>query len=93
VWSLTLGEEHRLRLYENRALRRIFGSKWNEITGGWRILCIEELHNLNSSPNIIRMMKSMRMIWSGHVTHMEENNAFKHLVAARSRKTTRKVGG
>jgi hypothetical protein len=55
--SLTLWEEHRLRVFENRVLR-IFGAKMDEVTGGWRKLHIEELHNFYSSPNVIRMIKS-----------------------------------
>jgi hypothetical protein len=54
-------EEHRLRVFENRVLRRIFGPKRDEVTGGWRKLHNEELHNLYSSPGIISMMKSRRM--------------------------------
>jgi hypothetical protein len=61
TWSLTLGEEHRLRVFENRVLKRIFGPKRDEVTGGWRILLYEELHNLYSSPSIIRMIKSRMM--------------------------------
>jgi hypothetical protein len=57
TWSLTLKEEHRLRVFENRELRRIFGPKGDKVTGVWRKLHNEELHNLYSSPNIIRMMK------------------------------------
>jgi hypothetical protein len=53
TWSLTLKEEHRLRVFENRVLRRIFGPKSNEITLGWRKLRNEELHNLYSSPNLL----------------------------------------
>jgi hypothetical protein len=53
TWSLTLREEHRLRVFENRVLRRIFGLRRDEVTGGWRKLHNEELHNLYSSPNII----------------------------------------
>jgi hypothetical protein len=68
--SLTLREEHRLRVFENRVLRRIFGQKRDEVTGGWRKLHNEELHNLYSSPSIIRMIKSRRMRWSEHVTRM-----------------------
>jgi hypothetical protein len=60
-WSLTLREEHRLRVFENRMLRRVFGPKRDEVTGGCRKLHIEELHSLYSSPNIIRMIKSRRM--------------------------------
>jgi hypothetical protein len=55
---------------ENRVLRRIFGSKTGELTGDWRKLHNEELHNLYSSPNIIRMIKSRRMRWAGHVARM-----------------------
>jgi hypothetical protein len=56
--SLTLREEHRLRVFENRLLRRIFGPKRDEVTGGWRKLHNEELHNLYASPSIIRIIKS-----------------------------------
>jgi hypothetical protein len=70
TWSLTLREEHRLRVFENRVLRRIFGLKRNEVTRGWRKLHNEELRNLYSSPSIIRMMKSRRMRWAGHVSKM-----------------------
>ncbi|PNF34899.1 hypothetical protein B7P43_G01408, partial [Cryptotermes secundus] len=61
TWSLTLREDHRLRVFENRVLRRIFGPKRNEVTGGWRKLHNEEIHNLYSSPSIIRTIKSRRM--------------------------------
>jgi hypothetical protein len=61
TWSLTLREEHRLRVFENRMLRRIFGPMRDEVTGDWRKLHNEELHNLYSSPNIIRMIKSKRL--------------------------------
>jgi hypothetical protein len=57
---------------ENRVLRKIFGQERDEVTEGWKKLHNEELHNLYSSPNIIRMMKSRRMIWAEHVTRMEE---------------------
>jgi hypothetical protein len=66
TWSLTLREEHRLREFENRMLRRIFGPKRDEVTGCWRKLH-EELHNFYSSPSIIRMFKSRKMTWAGHV--------------------------
>jgi hypothetical protein len=56
--SLIFREDHRLRVFENRVLRRIFGPKRDEVTGGWRKLHNEELHNLYSSPSIIRMIKS-----------------------------------
>jgi hypothetical protein len=61
TWSLTLREEHRLRVFENRVLRRIAGLKRYEVTGGWRKLSNEEINNLYSSPSIIRMVKSRRM--------------------------------
>jgi hypothetical protein len=67
TWSLTLREKHRLRVFENRVLRRIFESKKGEVIGSWRKLHNEELHNLYSSPSIIRMMKSRRMRWAEHV--------------------------
>jgi hypothetical protein len=60
-------EQHRLRTFENRVLRRIFGPKMDEVTGEWRKLHKGELHNLYSSPDIIRQIKSRRMRWVGHV--------------------------
>jgi hypothetical protein len=69
IWSLTLREEHRLRVFENRGLRRIFRWKRDEVTGGWRKLHNEEIHNLYSSPRIIRMTKS-RIRWARHVARM-----------------------
>jgi hypothetical protein len=81
TWSLTLREEHRLRAFENRVLRRIFGPKRDEVTGEWRKLHNEELHNLYSSPDIIRQIKSRRIRWAGHVARMgEETKVYKVLV-------------
>jgi hypothetical protein len=59
-------------VFENRVLRRIFGPKRDEVTGGWRKLHNEELHNLYASPSIIKMIKSRRMRWAGHVARMRE---------------------
>jgi hypothetical protein len=74
-------EEHRLRVFENRVLRGIFGPKRDEVTGEWRKLHNEELHNLYYSPDIIRQVKSRRMRWAGHVARMgEERKVYKVLV-------------
>jgi hypothetical protein len=75
MWSLTLREEHRLRVFENRVLRRIFGAKRDEVTGEWRKLHSGELHNLYSSPDIIRQIKSRRMRWAGRVARMREGRS------------------
>jgi hypothetical protein len=72
TWSLTLRKELRLRVFENRVLRRIFGSKRDEVTGEWRKIHNGKLHNLYSSPDIIRQIKSRRMRWAGHVARMGE---------------------
>jgi hypothetical protein len=71
TWSATLREEHRLRVFENRVFRRIFEPKMDEVTGGWRKLHNHEFHNLHSSPNIIRVIKSRRMRWARHVARTE----------------------
>jgi hypothetical protein len=84
TWSLTLREEHRLRVFENRMLRRIFGPKRDEVTGGWRNLHNEELHGLYSSPSIVRVITARRMRWSGHVARMGEvKGAYNPLVGRR----------
>jgi hypothetical protein len=67
TWSLTVREEYKLRVFENRVLRRIFWPKRDGVTGGWTKLYNEELHNLYFSPSIIRIIKSRRMRWAGHV--------------------------
>jgi hypothetical protein len=72
TWSLTLREEHRLRVFQNRVLRGIFGPKGDEVTGEWSKLHSGELHNLYSSSDIIRQIKSRRMRWAGHVARMGE---------------------
>jgi hypothetical protein len=81
TWSVTLREEHRLRVFENRVLRRIFGPKRDEVKGEWRKMYNEELHILYSSPNIIRQIKSRIMRWEGHVARMrEERNVYRVLM-------------
>jgi hypothetical protein len=78
--SLTLREEHRVRVSENRVLRRIFGRKRDEVTGGWRKLHNEELHNLYSSPSIIRIIKSRRMRRGGLAARLgHRRNAYRIL--------------
>jgi hypothetical protein len=72
TWSPTLREEHRLRVFENRMLRRTFGPKRDEVTGRRRKLHNEELYDLYCSPSIIRMIKPRRMRWAGHVARMGE---------------------
>jgi hypothetical protein len=67
-------------VFQNRVLRRIFGPKEDEVTGGWRKLRNEELHNVYSSPSIIRMIKSRRMRWAGHVARMEKRKAYRLLM-------------
>ena len=81
TWSLTLREEHRLRVFENKVLRKIFGAKKDEITGECRKLHNAELNALYSLPNIIKNLKSRRLIWAGHVARMEQfRNAYRVLV-------------
>jgi len=72
TWSLTLWEERKLRVLENMVLRRIFGPRKDEVTGDWRRLHNEELNDLHSSSNIVRVIKSIRIRWAGHVAHMSE---------------------
>jgi hypothetical protein len=80
TWSLTLREEHRLRVFENRVLR-IFGPKRDEVMEEWRKLHNKELRDLYSSPSIIRIIKSRRMGWAGHIARMgEKMNAYRLLV-------------
>jgi hypothetical protein len=81
TWSLTLREEHGLKAFDKRFLRRIFGPKRDEVIGEWRKLHNKVLHILYSSPNIIRQIKSRRMRWVGHVARMgEERNVYRVLI-------------
>ncbi|KAJ4445728.1 hypothetical protein ANN_12413 [Periplaneta americana] len=78
TWTLTLREEQRLRVFENKILRKIFGAKKDEVTGEWRKLHNTELHALYSSPDIIRNIKSRPLRWTGHVARMgESRNAYR----------------
>jgi hypothetical protein len=89
AWSLTLREEHRLRVLENRALKTIFGPKRKGVVGGWRMLHIEGLHILHSSSSIIRMTKSRRMRWAGH--KCGRRGTHKGYSWERKKETTRKT--
>jgi hypothetical protein len=81
--SLTLREEYRLRVFENRVLRRIFGPTRDEVTGGWRKLHNEELHGFYSSPSIVRVIKARRMRWAGHVARMGEVRGVYNILVGR----------
>jgi hypothetical protein len=89
TWSLILREGQRLRVSENRVLRRIFEPKRNEVTGGWRKLHNEKLHNLYSLPNVIRMIKTRRMRWAGNIIRMgKKRNAYRILMGKPEGKKT-----
>jgi hypothetical protein len=75
-WSLTLREEHRLKVFENKVLRMIFGPKSDEVTGELRKLHNEELRDLYSTPSIIRIIKSRRMRWACHEARMGETKTY-----------------
>jgi hypothetical protein len=93
TWSLTLREEHRLRVFENRVPRKIFGPKRDEVPGEWRKLHNGELHNLYSSPNIIRQIKSSRMRWAAYVARMGEARSVQSCCGkARRKEATPKTG-
>ena len=72
TWSLTLREERRLRVFQNRVLRRVFGPKRDVVTGGWRNLYNKEISDVYSLPKIVRVVKSRGMRWAGHVALMGE---------------------
>ena len=80
AWSLTLRRERKLRVFENVVLRRIFGPRRDEVMGEWWRLHNEELNDLYSSPNIVRVIKSRRMRWAGHVARMGEERGCRFLV-------------
>jgi hypothetical protein len=76
------GQEHRLKVFENRVLRKIFGPKREE-DGSWRKLHNDELHSLYSSPNIVRLIKSRRIRWAGHVARMGEGRGVYRVLVGR----------
>jgi hypothetical protein len=87
TWPLTLMKDHRLRVFENRVLRRIFGPKRDEVKGEWKKLHNDELHILYSSPNI-REIKSRRMGWAGHAALMGEERSVQGFGGKAGRKET-----
>jgi hypothetical protein len=84
TWSLTLREECSLRVFENRVLRRIFVPKRDEVMGEWRKLHNEELNDLYSLPNLVRVIKSRRMRWAGHVVHKGEGRGVYRVLVRKS---------
>jgi hypothetical protein len=83
TWSVTLREEHRLRVLENKLLKRIFGPERDEIAGEWRRIHNEELNDQYSSPNIIRVIKSRRIRWAEHVARMGEGRGAYNILVGR----------
>jgi PAS domain-containing protein len=87
TWSLTVRDERRLIVFENRVLRRIFGPTRDEVLGEWRKLHNKELNDLSSSPNVVRRMKSRKMRWAEHVERMgERRGIYRVLVGKPERK-------
>jgi hypothetical protein len=80
-----LREERRLRVFENRVLRRIFGPRREEVRGEWRKLHYEEINDLHSSPNIVRMIKSRIMRWAGHVARMGQKRGVYRVLVEKSK--------
>jgi hypothetical protein len=81
---MSIKRKHRLRVFKNRVQRRIFGPKRDEVTGEWRKLHNEELHNLFSSPDIIRQVKSRRMRWVGNVVCIGEKRKLHKILVGKS---------
>ena len=84
TWSLPLREERRLKVFENRVLRKILGPKRDEVTREWRELHNEELNDLYSSPNIVLVIKSRRMRWAGHVVCMGEGRGMYRVLVGKT---------
>ena len=84
TWSLTLREERRLMVFENRVLKRVFGPRRDEVTGEWRKLHNEELHDLYCSPSIFWVIKSRRMRWAGHVARMGRGEVYTGFLIGKS---------
>jgi hypothetical protein len=81
TWFRTLKEEHRLRIFEDKELRRLFAPRRNEVTGGWKKLHNEEHRDMYSAPSLIRIIKTRRMKWAGHVARMrKKRNVYRLLV-------------
>jgi hypothetical protein len=92
TWSLTLREEHRLEVFENRVLSRIFGPKRDEVTEEWRKLHNEELHYLYSLPSVIRIIKARGMRWGEHVARMgEKRNAYRFCCESHHKPATNRL--
>jgi len=92
TWSLKLGEERRLRVFENRVLKRVFGPKRDEVTEEWRKLHNEWLRDRYSLPNIVRGVKSRKIRWAGHVVRMEEGRVVHRILVGKSEGKSR-LGG
>jgi len=84
TWSPTLREERRLRVFENRVLRRVFGPKWDEVTRKWRKLHNVELNDLYFSPNVVRVIKSSRIRWAGHVARIGERRGVNRVLVGKT---------
>jgi len=89
TWSLTSREKRRLRVFENRVLRRIFGPERDEVTGEWRKLHNKELNDVYCSPNIVRVIKSRRMRWAGHVARLGEKKGADRVLVGNLREIDR----
>jgi len=83
IWSITLADEHKLRVLENKVLKKIYGPKQGDMAGEWRRLHNKELHGLYDSPDVVRIMKSRRLRWAGHVARMGEKRRLYSIVVGK----------